>query len=86
MNYTVLLTDYAVRQLKKLPPSVVAKLKDAIAGLANNPRPHGHIKLTNVEAYRIRVGNYRVIYEIVDSILTVTVIDVSDRKEAYKKR
>mgnify|MGYP002777523199 FL=1 len=51
MTYTVVLTEYAVRQLKKLPPQVVAKLKLAIAKLANDPRPHDHIKLTDVEAY-----------------------------------
>lgn len=86
MTYAVVVTDYAVRQLKKLPPHVVAKLKEAISALATNPRPHNHIKLTNLEAYRIRVGNYRVIYEILDNVLTVTVVDVADRKEAYKKR
>jgi mRNA interferase RelE/StbE len=86
MSYSIVVTDYAIRQLKKLPPHVVAKLKEAIAALADNPRPYNHIKLTNVDAYQIRVGNYRVIYEIIDNVLTVTVIDISDRKEAYKKR
>ena len=84
--YTVVITEYAIRQLKKLPPQVIAKLRDAIASLANDPRPHNHIKLTNVEAYRIRVGNYRVVYEINDDILTVTVVEVSDRKETYRKK
>lgn len=86
MRYTVSLTEYAVRQLKKLPPQVVAKLKSAIARLAEDPRPHNHIKLTDVEAYRIRVGDYRVVYEINDDVLVVTVIEVSDRKETYRKR
>lgn len=61
MTYTIVITEYAIRQLKKLPPPVVVKLKEAIAALANEPRPHNHIKLTNVEAYRIRVGNFRVV-------------------------
>ena len=65
---------------------MIAKLKESIAALANDPRPYNHIKLTNVEAYRIRVGNYRIVYEVNDGVLTVTVIEVSDRKETYKKR
>lgn len=86
MTYTVILTEYAVRQLKRLPPQVVARLKSAIAGLAENPCPHKYIKLTNVEAYRIRVGDYRVVYEINDDVLMVTGIEVSDRKETYRKQ
>jgi mRNA interferase RelE/StbE len=86
MIYTVVITEYAIRQLKKLPPQVVGRIKEAIAALANEPRPYNHIKLTNLEAYRIRVGDYRIIYEIQDNILTVTVVDVSNRKDAYKKR
>ncbi|MBO0939565.1 type II toxin-antitoxin system RelE/ParE family toxin [Fibrella sp. HMF5335] len=84
--YTVVITEYAIRQLKKLSPQVVTKIKEAIADLMYEPRPHNHIKLTNVEAYRIRVGNYRVIYEINDSVLTISVVEVADRKEVYKKR
>ncbi|MCY7358699.1 MAG: type II toxin-antitoxin system RelE/ParE family toxin [Rudanella sp.] len=86
MTYTVVITEYAIRQLKKLPPQVVARLKEAIAALADEPRPFNYIKLTNLEAYCIRVGSYRVIYEIHDTILTVVVVDVSDRKKSYKKR
>lgn len=86
MTYTIAITEYVVRQLKKLPPQVVSKLKESIAALATNPRPHNHIKLTNVDAYRVWVGDYRIVYEINDSVLTVTVVEVSDRKETYKKR
>lgn len=84
--YSVVITEYAIRQLKKLPPQAVSKLKEAVTALATDPRPHNHIKLTNVEAYRIRVGNYRVVYELNDNVLTVAVVEVSDRKETYKKR
>ena len=65
---------------------MVVKIREAIADLIHEPRPHNHIKLTNVEAYRIRVGNCSVIYEINDSVLTVSVVEVADRKEAHKKR
>ncbi len=86
MTYTIVVTEYAIRQLKKLPSQVVAKLKEAIATLSSEPRPHNHIKLTGVEAYRICVGNYRIVYEINDAVLVITVVDVSDRKETYRKR
>jgi len=86
VTYTVIITEYAVRQLKKVNPQMIARLKEAIGALANDPRPHNYIKLTNVDAYRIRVGNYRIVYEINDNVLTVIVVEVSDRKETYRKR
>lgn len=84
--YNVVITEYAIRQLKKINKQMVALIKEAIAELAQNPRPHNYIKLTNFEAYRIRVGNYRIIYEINDSVLTVIVVEVADRKQVYKKK
>ncbi len=55
-----------------------------MAALAENPRPTGCIKLTGMEAYRIRVGDYRIVYEITDRVLIVTVIDVGHRREVYR--
>ena len=51
--------------------------------LEDNPRPYSYKKLKGRDAYRIRVGNYRIIYEIEDRILKIIVIDVGDRKEIY---
>ena len=65
---------------------MVAPLKDAIAELAQNPRPHNHIKLTNIEAYRVRVGNYRIVYEINDNVLTVRSVEIADRKQVDKRK
>lgn len=55
----------------------------SIVGLANDPRPPGCKKLKGRSGYRIREGNYRVIYEINDKILTVTVVEAGDRKDIY---
>ena len=55
----------------------------AIAALAHNPRPNGYIKLKGRNGYRIRVGDYRVIYEIFDAVLLVDVVEVGDRKDIY---
>jgi mRNA interferase RelE/StbE len=56
----------------------------AIANLAVNPRPFGYKKLKGEEAYRIRVGDYRIIYEIDDGKIIVTVVSVGNRKDIYK--
>ncbi len=86
MMYSIVITEYAIRQLKKINRQMVASIQEAIAELALNPRPHNYIKLTNIEAYRIRVGNYRVIYEINDNVLIITVVEIADRKQVYKKK
>ena len=83
MKYTVLFTGYAEKRLKKLPENVKHKILSAALSLTENPRPHGYKRLTGRDAYRIRVGDYRIIYEIEDKIITVTVIDVGHQKEIY---
>lgn len=72
------------KQLKNIPERDYQKIMASIAALANNPRPSGCKKLKGRLGYRIREGNYRVIYEINDKILTVTVIEAGDRKEIYE--
>ncbi|MEW5948302.1 MAG: type II toxin-antitoxin system RelE/ParE family toxin [Thermodesulfobacteriota bacterium] len=57
----------------------------AIQGLSEDPRPSGVKKLTGRNAWRIRVGNYRVIYEIQDNSLVVLVVSVGHRKEIYRR-
>lgn len=84
MIYSIFIERRVVKQLKKLDKSSIPVIKDAISQLAYNPRPHGYIKLKGEEAYRIRVGNFRIIYEIKDEIITVTIIAVGHRKNIYK--
>lgn len=79
MKYTILVERYAQKQLLKLDKKVIPIIKTAIAGLAEDPRPQGFIKLKGEDAYRIRVGNYRIIYEIDDDKIIVTVITVGHR-------
>lgn len=57
--------------------------KEAIYHLAENPRPYGYIKLKKRNGYRIRVGDYRIIYDILDAVLLVEVIALGNRKEIY---
>ena len=84
--YTVFVERYAQKQLMKLNMTEIPFIKEAIAALAENPRPIGCKKLKGEQAWRIRVRNYRVIYEIYDERVIVIVISVGHRKEVYKKR
>jgi mRNA interferase RelE/StbE len=81
--YKLFIERAVYKQLKKVPEKDYQKIMSAIGNLADEPRPSGCKKLTGRPGYRIRQGNYRVIYEINDKILIVTVIDVGDRKDIY---
>ena len=81
--YKVLIEKNAQRQLEKIPEPDYTRVKEAILDLANNPRPHGCKKLKGREGYRIRQGNYRIIYEIYDNVLTVLVLAAGHRKDIY---
>ena len=82
--YAVFIERYALKQIAKLDKKIIPIVKEAIAELAFNPRPHGCKKLKGEEAYRIRVGDYRVIYEIEDDKIIVIVVSVGHRKDIYK--
>ena len=84
--YKILVERYAQKQLMKLSIAEIPAIKEAIASLADNPRPSGCKKLKGEPAWRIRVGNYRVIYEIDDEKVIVIVITVCHRKDVYKRR
>ena len=83
-KYTVSLSKRAQKQLDKLSDSIAEPIFIAIDNLAKNPRPHGCKKLKGRDGYRIRIGDYRVIYEIIDQILLVDVIDLGHRKDIYE--
>jgi mRNA interferase RelE/StbE len=82
--YKIFIEKAVFKQLKNIPERDYQKVMTSIASLANNPRPPGCKKLKGRPGYRIREGNYRIIYEIRDKILSVTVIDAGDRKEIYE--
>jgi mRNA interferase RelE/StbE len=84
MKYTILIERYAQKQIMKLDKKVIPLIKASIADLADNPRPYGYKKLKGEDAYRIRVGDYRVIYEIDDGKIIVIVVSVGHRKDIYK--
>jgi mRNA interferase RelE/StbE len=85
-DYQIEFTKAASKQLKKLPTEEQTRIRAKIDELANNPRPDGVVKLTNSESYRIRAGSYRVLYDIFDDILLISVVKVSHRKDVYRKK
>lgn len=82
-RYTISISKTAQKQLDKLSDRTAAPIIDAIHSLANNPRPHGCKKLKGRAGYRIRKGDFRIIYDIFDNILLIDVIGIGDRKEIY---
>jgi mRNA interferase RelE/StbE len=84
-RYQVQVLPTAHRSLLKLPAKIRVRVADAIRSLQANPKPPGCKKLAgNANFYRIRVGDYRVLYEIRDRVLLVLVIKVGHRREVYR--
>lgn len=85
MNYKIHYDIDLDKVLTKIPKRDAKFIKEKIENLANHPRPHGSIKLSGKELYRIGYGIYRIIYKILDKHLVVLVLDVEARKDVYKK-
>jgi len=86
VTYLVEFTAPAARQIRKLPPTVRGRLLTAVATLADDPRPAGSRKLVGEQtAWRIRVGDCRVIYDVIDQALAVTVVRAAHRREVYHR-
>jgi mRNA interferase RelE/StbE len=85
MPYTVRISSAAGRQFKKLPPDIQQRLRPQIGSLAKNPRPSGVSKVKGGDnQYKIRVGDYRVLYEIHDRQLLVLVVKAGHRRDVYR--
>jgi len=81
--YEVRIGRKAMKKLFIIPEPYYSNIKTAILDLGINPRPQGYLKLKGRDAFRIRVNNYRIIYEIHDTILLIDVIDLGHRKNIY---
>ena len=85
MAYSVRLTASAQKDLAALPKEIKSRVAVAINGLAQTPRPKGCKKLKGKDnSYRVRVGEYRILYEVYDKQLLVSVVKISSRGGAYK--
>ncbi|MFQ4146058.1 type II toxin-antitoxin system RelE/ParE family toxin [Chlorogloeopsis sp. ULAP02] len=86
MIYKVEFSKGALKQFNKLSLELQERIQRKIDELANDPRPSGVVKLKNGEnRYRVRVGNYRILYNICDDILLITVVRIGHRREVYRE-
>lgn len=84
-SYRIEWKHSAQRELRKLPRPIIEKVAVAVENLANDPRPHGARKLVNSDdTYRLRIGDYRIVYDIFEKKLIVEILRVRHRKDAYK--
>ena len=84
-SYRVEFTTAAAKELRRLDPGIRRRILSGIAELEQDPRPAGCKKLAGEStAWRIRAGDYRILYEVVDNLLVVTVVRVAHRREVYK--
>jgi mRNA interferase RelE/StbE len=86
MRYTVAIKPKAAKFLHALTDKrLCLRLRDAIDALADDPRPAGSCKLQGADdLHRVRVGDYRVIYQIQDAVLVVLVVQIGHRREVYR--
>jgi mRNA interferase RelE/StbE len=84
-SYTIEWKTSARKELRKLPPQIIKRIVTAVTELAADPRPMGSRKLVGSQhTYRIRIGDYRVIYTVVDDKLIVEIVRVAHRKDVYR--
>lgn len=84
MAYTIYLKRSAEKELEELPEKVHEKIIKALLSLRDNPFPRNAKKLHGREGFRIRFGNYRVLYLVDDGEKKIEVVSVADRKEVYR--
>lgn len=83
-NYKLVFKKSVAKDLRSIPSKDVARILQRMEELQDNPRLVGSEKLSGQERYRVRQGVYRIIYEVVDEFLIVTVVKIGHRKHVYK--
>ena len=83
-SYSILIKRSAGKEIEALPPKDRRRVVARVQALAGNPRPTGCEKLSGEEKYRLRQGDYRMLYEIFDRELIVTVVRVGNRRDVYR--
>ena len=87
MSYQIRVAPAALRQLRKLDGAALRRVQAAIELLADEPRPSGARKLVGGDGeWRVRTGDYRIVYEVNDGVLLVLVVAVGHRREVYRRR
>ncbi|MEO1374915.1 MAG: type II toxin-antitoxin system RelE/ParE family toxin [Cyanobacteria bacterium J06635_10] len=87
MIYEIKISKSASKQIKKLPSEIQERIQVKINSLAIEPRPDGVKKLKGREnGYRVRVGDYRILYDVFDDVLLVIIVEVGHRSNIYKDK
>jgi len=84
-SYSLIIKKSAEREWRALPKTDLRRITERIRGLAHNPRPPGNEKLSVQDRYRIRQGDYRVVYAVDDERRTIEVVKIGHRREVYRK-
>ncbi len=84
-KYEIVFKRSVAKDLRNIPAGDVKKILQRIDTLAINPRADGCVKLSGQSRYRVRTGRYRIIYEILDHRLIVTVVKVAHRSDVYQQ-
>lgn len=84
-SYSVSLKRSVLKDLEPLPDRDRVRIMERIGALSDDPRPPGCEKLSALERYRIRVGDYRIVYAIEDAELVVWVVRVGHRRDVYRR-
>jgi mRNA interferase RelE/StbE len=84
VTYSVNVLPVAARAIRKLPPEAQRRVQAVVELLADDPRPPTARKLTARAEWRVRSGDYRVLYRINDAVLTVIIVDAGHRREIYR--
>ena len=85
-SYSLVIKKSAERELRAIPKKDLARVVDRAQVLADNPRPRGSEKLSGEEWYRIRQGDYRIVYAIDDEARIVEIVKIGHRREVYRKK
>ena len=83
-SYRVEIRRSAEKEISRLPDAIRRRIVAKILALAHDPRPHGSQKLAGGDEYRIRQGDYRIVYTIEDAVVTVTIVRVAHRSDVYR--
>ena len=85
VSYKIVVKRSAERELRAIPGPDLGRVVNRIRGLATHPRPPGSEKLSGQERYRVRQGDYRIIYAVDETLQTVEVVKIGHRREVYRK-
>lgn len=84
-SYKIVWKQSAVKELKQIPPKMIGRIVADVENLSEDPHPPGTRKIIGTQnTYRIRIGDYRVIYQIIDQVLIIEILRVAHRKEVYR--